>query len=163
MKVKKSSVNQAEQPGRQPSIPPGFNLMSSTQTKIGMSRDRIGLGMFLMDSTTPVHVKVLELGEKKSHCEQTISNVRGLLAMLEEERNALDKAMNELIKETTQEVSEGIKRSNSRQNLEDMILSPRTAPSNTSQGLKRTGSSCNLEEMAVESLSKLPFHQKNIF
>ena len=95
------------------------------------------------------------MSERRAHCESTIANVKGMLSVLEEERMAIDTAMTELIKRTTNDVGQELTRSNSQKNLEDLI-SPR-------QGFARTGSSCNLEEMAVESLSSNAKFKSDVF
>lgn len=148
------------QPGRQPSVPAGMNMNSLPKTQQHqLPRDKIGLGMSLMDAGIPVHLKVLELSEKKAYCEETIANVKGLLSILEEERAALDSAMNDLIKKTTSNVAQRLTRSNSQANLEESLMATNTS----GKGFKRTPSSCNLEEMATESLSKVAGLTHNVF
>jgi len=97
----------------------------------------MGLAINLMNADAPVHLKVLELHRKKQQCEATISNMRGLLDMMVRERDQLDGALNELIKETAQALS----RSSSAANLEDLANAGKAS-------LSRTNSACNLEEMA---------------
>jgi len=96
---------------------------------------QMGLGTHLMDSAVPIHKKVLELHAQRDKCDETIANVRNLLELLEEERQQLSVALNELIKESTQEVAKSLSRSNSACNLEDLALQAETGLNGLAQAL----------------------------
>ena len=128
-------------PGRQPVLPPGFQLHAQTAPATAspsMPKERI-VGMLHYDASTPVHRKALELARQKEHCDSTIANMQGLLAMLQRERAVLDGALNELIKQTTSQIGAGLARTASVAQFEDLLLSP------PSKGLRKSGSHCNLE------------------
>ena len=54
--------------------------------------------MLLMDAGTPMHRKALELAHERDRIERTIADMRGLLTMLEQEKQVIDKSLGELIK-----------------------------------------------------------------
>lgn len=138
-------------PCRQPVLPAGFQwnaptasvATASVATAAVSAKERM-LGIW--DVSTPVHRKALELARQKEHCDATIANMEGLLSMLQKERQTLDAALTDLIKQTTSQVGAGLARTASFAQFEDLLLSPGKG------GMRKSPSQCNLE--AVEQLDK---------
>jgi len=133
-------------PGRQPSLPDGFQPTpkATPSVQIPYDRDSAGLAMLLRDANTPVHRKTLELARAKEHCDATIKNMENLLKMLQEERKVIDTALNELIHETTISITtnNNFLRTASMAQFEELYLhSPNKA------GMPKSGSQCNLDEL----------------
>ncbi len=139
-------------PCRQPVLPAGFQwsvppapvVSGAAPVVAAVSAKERMLGIW--DVSTPVHRKALELARQKEHCDATIANMEGLLAMLQKERQVLDAALTDLIKQTTSQVGAGLARTASFAQFEDLLLSPGKG------GMRKSPSQCNLE--AVEQLDK---------
>lgn len=129
----------AAAPGRQPSLPPGFQVTSSHAPAVAfVPRERMGLGHVVLDSATPVHMKVIELSRQRDVCDANIASMRALLSMLEQERTVLDRALNQLVTETAQTVGGELRRSKSQAQL------------------LRSSSHCNLEDLASMTQTSSP-------
>ena len=93
-------------PGRQPAIPAGFQSALNNNSNINSNssvksprRHQLGLSMLLMDANTPMHRKALELAHERDRIENTIDDMKGLLSMLEQEKQVLDSSLDVLIKQ----------------------------------------------------------------
>jgi len=123
-------------PGRQPSIPDGFMnsppSRSLTRTKndnksSNLPENRMGLGLYLMDASVPLHTKILDLNRQRNKCNETIAEMKNLLGLIERERDELDAALKDLVGE-----------------------SANGSPAKKSSMI-RTSSAHNLEELAVQA------------
>jgi len=139
-------------PGKQPTLPEDFAVAAVTAPPTTLSKERVGLAMLLQDSGTPLHRKALELARQKQHCDETLANMEGLVALLRAERTVIDAELIQLIKSATASVGL-LPRTASIAQFEDELVMHNVAVAPSPSKIRRSSSQCNLESLGETAVS----------